>query len=158
MEQGIVYLRRNRLVELENQLIHLKTFARKDIAEKISEARSHGDLSENAEYDAAKEAQSHLELKIGKLENLLSRVKILEPDDIPDGIVYILTIVKVLDLKTNEEYKFTLVSPDEADFELDKISIISPLGKSLINKKVGEFAKVDVPAGIIEYKILEISK
>lgn len=158
MEQGIVYLRRNRLVELENQLIHLKTVERKDIAEKISEARSHGDLSENAEYDAAKEAQSHLELKIGKLENLLSRVKILEPDDIPDGVVYVLTIVRVFDLKTKEESTYTLVSPDEADFELDKISIISPLGKSLINKKVGEVAKVDVPAGIIEYKILEITK
>jgi transcription elongation factor GreA len=158
METGIVYLRRNRLVELENQLIHLKTVERKDIAEKISEARSHGDLSENADYDAAKEAQSHLELKIGKLENLLSRVKILEPDDIPNGVVYILTIVRVLDLKTKEESTYTLVSPDEADFELDKISIISPLGKSLINKKVGEVAKVDVPAGIIEYKILEITK
>jgi transcription elongation factor GreA len=158
MEQGIVYLRRNRLVELENQLIHLKTVARKEIAEAISEARSHGDLSENAEYDAAKEAQSHLELKIGKLENLLSRVKILEPDDIPDGVVYVLTIVRVFDLKTKEESTYTLVSPDEADFELDKISIISPLGKSLINKKVGEVAKVDVPAGIIEYKILEITK
>lgn len=158
MEQGIVYLRRNRLVELENQLIQLKTVERKDIAEKISEARSHGDLSENAEYDAAKEAQSHLELKIGKLENLLSRVKILEADDIPDGVVYVLTIVRVLDLKTKEESTYTLVSPDEADFELDKISIISPLGKSLINKKVGEVAKVDVPAGIIEYKILEITK
>ncbi|MEI7483866.1 MAG: transcription elongation factor GreA, partial [Ignavibacteriota bacterium] len=116
------------------------------------------DLSENAEYDAAKEAQSHLELKIGKLENLLSRVKILEPDDIPDGVVYVLTIVRVFDLKTKEESTYTLVSPDEADFELDKISIISPLGKSLINKKVGEVAKVDVPAGIIEYKILEITK
>ncbi len=158
MEQGIVYLRRNRLVELENQLIHLKTVARKEIAEAISEARSHGDLSENAEYDAAKEAQSHLELKIGKLENLLSRVKILEPDDIPDGVVYVLTIVRVFDLKTKEESTYTLVSPDESDFELDKISIISPLGKSLINKKVGEIAKVDVPAGIIEYKILEITK
>ncbi|MFZ4591170.1 MAG: transcription elongation factor GreA [Ignavibacteria bacterium] len=158
MEQGIVYLRRNRLVELENQLINLKTVARKEIAEAISEARSHGDLSENAEYDAAKEAQSHLELKIGKLENLLSRVKILEPDDIPNGVVYVLTIVRVFDLKTKEESTYTLVSPDEADFELDKISIISPLGKSLINKKVGEVAKVDVPAGIIEYKILEITK
>jgi transcription elongation factor GreA len=158
METGIVYLRRNRLVELENQLIHLKTVERKDIAEKISEARSHGDLSENAEYDAAKEAQAHLEFKIGKLENLLSRVKILEPDDIPDGVAYILTAVRVLDLKTKEESTYTLVSPDEADFELDKISIISPLGKSLINKTVGEVAKVDVPAGIIEYKILEINK
>jgi transcription elongation factor GreA len=158
MEQGIVYLRRNRLVELENQLIQLKTQERKDIAEKISEARSHGDLSENAEYDAAKEAQGHLELKIGKLENLLSRVKILEPDDIPDGVVYILTIVKVLDMKNNEESTYTLVSPDEADFELDKISIVSPLGKSLINKKVGEIAEVNVPAGITKYKILEINK
>lgn len=158
MEQGIVYLRRNRLVELENQLRELKTNERKNIAEKIAEARSHGDLSENAEYDAAKEAQSHLEMKIGKLENLLSRVKIIEPEDIPSGEVYILTDVTVKDLKNGEIITFTLVSPDEADFELDKISVFSPLGKALMGKKVGEIAKVEVPAGIIEYEILEIKK
>lgn len=158
MEQGIVYLRRNRLVELEEKLRFLKMNERKSIAEKIAEARSHGDLSENAEYDAAKEAQSHLELKIGKLENLLSRVKILEPDDIPDGEVFVLTNVKVKDINRDEVIIYTLVSPDEADFEQDKISVISPLGKALMGKKVGDIVKVEVPASELEYKILEINK
>ena len=158
MEQGIVYLKRNRLVELEEKLRFLKMNERKSIAEKIAEARSHGDLSENAEYDAAKEAQSHLELKIGKLENLLSRVKILEPDDIPDGEVFVLTDVKVKDIKRDEVITYTLVSPDEADFEQDKISVISPLGKALMGKRVGDVVKVEVPASELEYKILEINK
>jgi transcription elongation factor GreA len=158
METGIVYLKRNRLVELEEKLRNLKTNERKLIAEKIAEARSHGDLSENAEYDAAKEAQSHLELKIGKLENLLSRVKILEPDDIPNDEVFVLTDVKVKDLNHNEIITFTLVSPDEADFELDKISVISPLGKALMGKKVNEIVKVELPGSVTEYQILEINK
>ncbi len=158
MEQGIVYLKRSRLVELEEKLRSLKMNGRKSIAEKIAEARSHGDLSENAEYDAAKEAQSHLELKIGKLENLLSRVKILEPDDIPDGEVFVLTDVKVKDINRDEIITYTLVSPDEADFEQDKISVISPLGKALMGKKVGDIVKVEVPASELEYKILEINK
>ncbi len=155
---GIVYLKRSRLVELENNLRELKTVERKSIAEKIAEARSHGDLSENAEYDAAKEAQSLLELKIGKLENLLSRVKVLEPEDIPDGEVFILTNVKVHDVSHNEFITFTLVSPEEADFELDKISVASPLGKALLGKKAGDSVIINVPAGKIEYKIIEITK
>jgi transcription elongation factor GreA len=158
MAQTTVYLRRPRLVELENELKELKTAERKKIAEKISEARGHGDLSENAEYDAAKEAQSHLEMKIGKLENLLSRVKIIDNEDMPEGEVYILSNIIVQDLTNKEEIKFTLVSPEEADFELDKISVASPLGKSLLGKKVGDIVNVDVASGVIEYKITEISK
>jgi transcription elongation factor GreA len=158
METGAVYLTRSRLTELENELIDLKTNQRKSIAEKISEARGHGDLSENAEYDAAKEAQSHLEMKIGKLENLLSRAKVVNPEDIPDGEVAVLCSVQVFDLNYKEEITFTLVSPDEADFELDKISITSPLGKALLGKKVGDTVLVEVPENKIEYKILKISK
>ncbi len=158
MQQTTVYLRRDRLIELENEVRILKTEGRKKIAEKIAEARGHGDLSENAEYDAAKEAQSHLEMKIGKLENLLSRAKVIENEDMPDGEVYILSNITVQDLTHNEEIKFTLVSPEEADFEMDKISAASPLGKSLLGKKVGEIVKLDVASGIIEYKITEISK
>jgi transcription elongation factor GreA len=158
METGTVYLKRSRLTELENELIDLKTNQRKAIAEKIAEARGHGDLSENAEYDAAKEAQSHLEMKIGKLENLLSRAKVVNPEDFPDGEVSVLCSVQVLDLKHKEEITFTLVSPDEADFELDKISITSPLGKALLGKKVGDTVLVEVPENKIEYKILKISK
>jgi transcription elongation factor GreA len=157
-QPDIVYLTRTRLVQLENELRDLKITERKSIAEKIAEARSHGDLSENAEYDAAKEAQSHLEMKIGKIENILSRVKIIEPTDMPDGEVYILSIVKVKDLSNGEVIAFTLVSPEEADFEVDKISITSPIGKALLGKKKNEVVEVNVPAGIIKYKILEISK
>ena len=97
-------------------------------------------------------------MKIGKLENLLSRVKLIDPNVMPDDEVHILSNVKVLDLKHSEEITFTLVSPDEADFELDKISITSPIGKALLNKKVVNTVVVDAPDGTIEYKILEISK
>ncbi|MEO6696201.1 MAG: transcription elongation factor GreA [Ignavibacteria bacterium] len=154
----VVYLTKARLVEIENDLIELKTSGRKQIAEKISEARSHGDLSENAEYDAAKEAQGHLELKIGKLETMLSRVKIISPDDMPTNEVYILSVVKILDMKIKEESVYTLVSPEEADFEQDKISVTSPIGKALLGKKKNEVIEVEVPAGLLKYKILEISK
>ena len=153
-----VYLTKNRLIELEEELKILKTKGRKNIANKIAEARAHGDLSENAEYDAAKEAQSHHEMKIMKIENVLSRVKIIAPEDMPDGEIYILSNVKVKDLNNNEELEYTLVSPEEADFEENKISAISPIGKAMLGKKVGETIEINVPAGIIKYKILEINK
>ena len=153
-----VYLTKSRLVELERQLMELKTVGRKHIAEKIAEARAHGDLSENAEYDAAKEAQGHHEMKINKLEMMLSRVKIISPDDMPANEVYILSVVKVLDVNLKEEITFSLVSPEEADFEQDKISVTSPIGKSLLGKKKNEIVEIHVPAGLIKYKILEISK
>ncbi len=153
-----IYLTKSRLVEIENQLIELKTAGRKSIAEKIAEARGHGDLSENAEYDAAKEAQSHLEMKIGKLETMLSRVKIISPEDMPGDEVYILSVVKLIDLGSKEEIAFTLVSPEEADIELDKISVTSPIGNALLGKRLNETIEIDVPAGRIRYKILSISK
>lgn len=160
MEQntGAVYLTRQRLTEIENELIDLKTNERKAIAERIAEARAQGDLSENAEYDAAKEAQGHLELKIAKLENILSRVTILNPEDITDEEVRILSSVTIKDMGMKEEITYTLVSPEEADFEMDKISVTSPVGKSLLNKKVGDVVTVEVPAGTVKYKVLEITK
>lgn len=160
MEQntGAVYLTRQRLTEIENELIGLKTNERKSIAERIAEARAQGDLSENAEYDAAKEAQGHLELKIAKLENILSRVTILNPEDITDAEVRILSSVTIKDMSIKEEITYTLVSPEEADFEMDKISVTSPVGKSLLNKKVGDVVTVEVPAGTVKYKVLEITK
>lgn len=154
----VVYLTKSRLVELENELIELKTTGRKYIAEKIAEARAHGDLSENAEYDAAKEAQGHHEMKIGKLETMLSRVKIISPEDMPANEVYILSVVKVRDLVLKEDITFSLVSPEEADFEKDKISVTSPIGNSLLGKKKNDIVEVQVPAGVMKYKILEISK
>jgi transcription elongation factor GreA len=157
-ENKTVYLTKERLSELEKELHDLVTRQRKEIAEKIAEARGHGDLSENSEYDAAREAQAHLEMKISKLENLLSRAKIINPEDMPDDEVFILCTVKVFDMKYNEEISFTLVSPDDADFELDKISVTSPLGKALLGKKVGDVVEVSVPDGIMQYKVLEITK
>ena len=154
----VVYLTKSRLVELENELIVLKTAGRKYIAEKIAEARAHGDISENAEYDAAKEAQGHHEMKINKLETMLSRVKIISPDDMPTNEIYILSVVKVLDINLKEEITFSLVSPEEADFELDKISVTSPIGKSLLGKKKHDIVEIQVPAGLLKFKILEISK
>ncbi len=154
----VVYLTKSRLVELENELIVLKTAGRKYIAEKIAEARAHGDLSENAEYDAAKEAQGHHEMKINKLEMMLSRVKIISPDDMPSNEIYILSVVKVLDINLKEEITFSLVSPEEADFEQDKISVTSPIGKSLLGKKKHDIVEIQVPAGLMKFKILEISK
>jgi transcription elongation factor GreA len=159
MEQsGNVYLKRDRLAELENELRELKTAKRKEIALKIAEARSHGDLSENAEYDAAKEEQSHLELKIAKLEHTLSRAIVIDEGSMPEDQIHILSNVKVKDITYDEEITFELVSPEEADFELDKISVISPLGKELLGKKVGDKVSVDVQNGVIEYLILEIFK
>jgi len=159
MEQsGNVYLKRERLAELENELRELKTAKRKEIAQKIAEARSHGDLSENAEYDAAKEEQSHLELKIAKLEHTLSRAIVIDEGSMPEDQIHILSNVKVKDLTYDEEITFELVSPEEADFEMDKISVISPLGKALLGKKVGDKVTVDVQNGVIEYLILEIFK
>jgi transcription elongation factor GreA len=154
----IIYLTKSRLVEIENELIELKTVGRKRIAEKIADARGHGDLSENAEYDAAKEAQSHLEMKIGKMETMLSRVKVISPDDMPNDEVYILSVVKVRDLSSEEEITFTLVSPEEADFELDKISVTSPIGNSLLGKRLNDVVEVQVPAGILKYEVISISK
>jgi transcription elongation factor GreA len=155
---GIVYLTRERLVELEKELHDLKLNGRAEMAQKIGEARSHGDLSENAEYDAAKEAQQHLELKIAKLEQTLSRARIIESNDLPNDKVYILTKVSLKDLKTQENVEYILVSPEEADFERGKISVTSPLGKGLMGKNKGDVVKIPVPAGTLQYQILEISR
>src|SRR5208283_188936 len=155
---GVVYLTRERLVELEQELRHLKVHERAEIAAKIAEARGHGDLSENAEYDAAKEAQQHLELRIAKLEQTLSRTRIIESKELPNDKVYILSKVTLKDLKTGETVVYILVSPEEADFEKNKISITSPLGKGLMGKTQGEAIKIPVPAGTLEYKILEITR
>lgn len=153
-----VYLTRERLVVLEQELHELKTNGRKIMAQQIADARGHGDLSENAEYDAAKEEQQHLELKISKLEFTLSRAKIIEAKDLPNDKIYILSRVKLRDLKTNENFEYLLVSPEESDFEEGKISVTSPIGKSLLGKTKGESVEITVPAGILRYKILDINR
>jgi transcription elongation factor GreA len=156
--QETVYLTRERLVALEHELRELKTNGRKSVASKIADARGHGDLSENAEYDAAKEEQQHLELRISKLELTLSRAKIIEAKDLPNDKIYILTRVKLLDLKTNEKCEYLLVSPEESNFEDNKISVTSPIGKALLGKVKGDIVDITVPAGLLKYKILDISR
>lgn len=157
-DNGHVYLTRERLVELEKELRDLKINGRAEMAQKIAEARGYGDLSENAEYDAAKEAQQHLELRIQKLEDTLSRAQILESSELPNDKVYILSVVKLKDLKSNETIEYRLVSPEEADFEKNKISVTSPIGKALLGRKEGETIKIKVPAGSLEYKLLKVSR
>jgi len=155
---GLVYLTRERLVELEHELHEMKLHGRAEMARKIAEARGHGDLSENAEYDAAKEEQQHFESRIARLEHTLSRARIMESKELPNDKVYILSKVKLKDLKTNEIVYYILVSPEEADFERGKISVTSPLGRGLMGKTEGQSATIAVPAGTLEYEILELSR
>jgi transcription elongation factor GreA len=155
---GTVYLTREKLSAMEQELRELKTTGRKTIAAKIAEARGHGDLSENAEYDAAKEEQQHLELKIARIEATLSRTKIIEAKDLPNDKIYILSKVLLKDLKTQEQCEYLLVSPEESDFDANKISVTSPIGKALLGKKKGDSVEVKVPVGILNYEILNISR
>jgi transcription elongation factor GreA len=157
-DNGKIYLTRERLVELEKELRELKINGRADIAQKIAEARGHGDLSENAEYEAAKEAQEHLEMRISKVEAMLSRTQIIDSSELPTDKVYILSIVKLQDQRTKEVVEYRLVSAEEANFEKNKIAVTSPLGKALMGKKEGEIAELKVPAGSVKYKILEIKR
>ncbi|MGE5401392.1 MAG: transcription elongation factor GreA [Ignavibacteriales bacterium] len=151
-----VYLTKERLLELEKELNELKTFGRQRIAEKIAEARSHGDLSENAEYDAAKEEQGLFELRISKLENILSRVRLIDMSNLPKDQVHILSQVTVRNINNSHTYEYLLVSPEEADFQAGKISITSPVGQGLMGKKLGDKIKVKAPAGMLEFEILSI--
>jgi transcription elongation factor GreA len=153
---GFVYVTKERLVEIEKELQDMKINGRKEMARKIAEARSHGDLSENAEYDAAKEEQGLFELRISKMESLLSRVRIIEKSQLQDGQVHILSSVQIKNLKTDKIIDYTLVSPEEADFQAGKISVTSPVGQGLMGAKVGDHIKVKAPAGLLEFEILEI--
>ncbi len=153
---NFVYLSRERLIELENELRELKTTGRKEMAEMIAEARSHGDLSENAEYDAAKDKQGLLELRISKLEELLSKARIIDTSQFTKDKVHMLAKVKVKNLNNKKEYTYILVSQEEADSEQGKISYTSPVGHALMNKELGAVAEVRVPAGLVKYEILSI--
>jgi transcription elongation factor GreA len=155
---GKVYLTREKLTELEHDLRVMKTNGRAEMAAKIAEARGYGDLSENAEYDAAKEAQQHLELRIAKLEETLMRAQIIDTANLQTDKVYILSLVKIQDQRTKQVIEYRLVAPEEADFEQNKISVTSPIGKGLLGKKPGEMVQIKAPAGMLEYKIIEIGR
>ncbi len=154
----IIYLTRERMRELEEEIVRLKTEERKDIAQKIAEARSYGDLSENAEYDAAKEAQGLLEARIYKLEQTIARARIIEAGNLPNDKVYILSVVTVVNRTTNRTTEYTLVSAEEADIEQGKLAVSSPIGKALMGKKVGDVVMVQVPAGKITLEITDIRR
>ncbi len=158
VNERIVYLTRARLVELEKELHTLKVKGRAEMAQQIADARAYGDISENSEYDAAKQAQELLEIRISKLEQTLSRVRIINEKDLPNDKVRILSAVRLKDLHTGEELTYVLVSPEEADFEENKISVTSPIGKGLMGKKKGEAINIKAPAGTLEYQIVEIGK
>ncbi|MCR9252545.1 MAG: transcription elongation factor GreA [bacterium] len=154
---NISYYTPEGLEKLKNELQELKTKGRADMAKQIAEARDKGDLSENAEYDAAKDAQGLLELKISKLEEVVANARVIDESSIDTSKAGILSTVKIKNKKNGMEVKYTLVSEEEADLKTGKISIKSPIGKGLIGKEVGEVAIVDAPAGKIEFDILDIS-
>ncbi|AXJ00427.1 transcription elongation factor GreA [Cyclonatronum proteinivorum] len=144
--------------KLNDELRQLKTDGRKQVAADIEEARSKGDLSENAEYDAAKEAQGLLEKKIAELENALANARIIDEKNIDASKVYVLSTVTILNKKNNKKSTYTLVSPQEADFNTGKISVESPIGKGLLGKEAGDVVTVKVPAGMLELEILSIER
>lgn len=146
------------LQKLKDELSFLKTKGRSDIAKQIAEARDKGDLSENAEYDAAKDAQGLLELKISKLEEVVGNARILDESNIDTSKVSVLSKVKIKNRKNNMVVEYLLVAEEEADLKAGKISVKSPIGAGLLGKKIGEVAHVEVPAGKLEFEVLEISR
>jgi transcription elongation factor GreA len=154
----VVYMTKERIREIEAELQILKSKGRAEIAKKIAEARSHGDLSENADYDAAKDEQGLLELRISKLNDILASSQIINSNEFPDDKVYILSRVKIRNHKTGKIIEYQLVSPEEADFERNTIAVTSPIGKALMGKKVGETAELTVASGTTLFEILEVFK
>jgi transcription elongation factor GreA len=153
-----IYLSKGRLQELETELTELTGKGRAEVARKIGEARSHGDLKENGDYDAAKEEQGLLELRINKIQATLGRARTVEPADYPADKIYILAKVKLKNKKNNATLEYLMVSEEEADFENGKLAVNSLVGRALMGKAVGETASVKVPAGLMEYEVLEISR
>jgi|ERR687885_509906 transcription elongation factor GreA len=154
----ISYYTEEGLNRLKAELNELKTKGRAEIARQIAEARDKGDLSENAEYDAAKDAQGLHELKISKLEEVLANARILDESTIDASQVSVLSKVKIKNKKNGAEMLYTLVSEEEADLKAGRISVGSPIGKGLLGKRVGDVAEIKVPAGIMEFEVVEIAR
>ncbi|MEM1405273.1 MAG: transcription elongation factor GreA [Bacteroidota bacterium] len=154
---NVAYYTKEGLDKLKSELNDLKTRGRADIAKQIAEARDKGDLSENAEYDAAKDAQGHLEAKIAQLEEVVGNARVIDENSIDTSKVSILSKVKIKNKKNGASFTYTLVSEEEADLKASKISVQSPIGKGLLGKKAGESAKIKTPGGEIEFEILDIS-
>lgn len=151
------YMTQEGFDKLKGELEELKTVGRQDAAKAIAEAREKGDLSENAEYDAAKEAQGLLELKISEMEKTLSTARVISQEDLDNSKVVILSTVKIKQAKTGKEFTYTLVSQSEANLRAGKISVESPIGQGLLGKAVGETAEVKTPRGVMEFEVLDIA-
>ncbi len=152
----ISYYTKEGLQKLKDELHELKTKGRADISKQIAEARDKGDLSENAEYDAAKDAQGHLEARIAMLEQTVGNAREIDESTIDTSKVSILSKVKIKNLKMGATVTYTLVAEEEADIKAGKISVKSPIGKGLLGKKPGEKAEIETPGGVITFEILEI--
>ncbi|NML20517.1 transcription elongation factor GreA [Pseudoflavitalea sp. G-6-1-2] len=154
---SVLYVSKETLEQMKEELHRMRTTDRPAAARAIGEAREKGDLKENAEYDAAKEAQGILEAKIKKLESDVASARVLEADNVDTSKVSILTKVTLTNLNTKKQHTYHIVSEKEADLKQGKISVTSPIGKGLLGKVVGEVAEVTVPAGIVKFKIENIT-
>jgi transcription elongation factor GreA len=154
----INYYTENGLRKLKDELHDMKTVQRPAISDQIAEARDKGDLSENAEYDAAKEAQGILEMKIAKLEAVISNARLIDNTTIDNSKVYILSKVKIKNVVNGMEMEYMLVAENEANLKERKISIDSPIGKGLLGKKQGDVADIQTPNGIMKFEVVEISR
>lgn len=154
---GLNYVTQETLDQLKEELNKLRTTGRAEIARQIAEAREKGDLKENAEYDAAKEAQGHHEAKVAKLEAVIATARVIDAKNIDISKVSILSKVTVLNMGTNKTMQYQIVSEQEADLKAQKISVTSPIGKGVLGKAVGEIAEVITPGGVLKFKIENIS-
>jgi transcription elongation factor GreA len=153
----VSYVTEQGLEKLKKELEQLETIERPKISQQIAEARDKGDLSENAEYDAAKEAQGMLEMKISKLKDTIANSRVLDQSKLDTSTVQILNKVKIKNKKNGAVMEYTIVSDSEADLKEGKMSINTPIAKGLLGKKVGDIAEVDVPSGKMEFEIVDIS-
>ena len=153
----IKYFTEQGLQNLKDELNHLKNVERPNITKEIAEARDKGDLSENAEYDAAKEAQGMLEAKIVKLETQLSQARVLDESELDTSSVHLLTKVTIKNIENNAELTYVIVPESEADLMSKKISVESPIAQGLLGKKVGEYAEIEVPIGMMKFEIIDIT-
>lgn len=154
----VTYYTEEGLKKLKDELHEMKSIQRPAISQQIADARDKGDLSENAEYDAAKEAQGLLEAKIAKLEGVIANARIIDDSEIDDSKVYILSTVKIKNVSNGMEMQYTLVAENEADLKAKKISVESPIGKGLLGKEVGDIADIQTPNGVMKFEVVEISR
>ena len=158
MAKGGAHLTPEGYEKLRKELEHLKTTKRRELSKAIGEARAHGDISENAEYDSAKDAQGMNEKKIAELDAKLANAQILDNAEISKDEVLIGATVKLKDMDSGEELEYMIVAEEEADFAANKISMQSPVGTGLLNHKKGDVVEIQVPRGILRYKVLKISR